>query len=160
MIGLDSSGKTTILYKFKLSKNIHTIPTIGFNVETLKYKNIEFIVWDLGGQLKIRSFWSHYFDETDAIIFVIDSTDKERLKRDESVFCEINQIFQNDKLKGVPILFFANKQDLRRAISIRDIYKILELNRIKDREWFIQGCCAIGQGLYEGLDWLCSTLKS
>ena len=56
MVGLDAAGKTTILYKLKLGEVVTTIPTIGFNVEQVDYKNISFTVWDVGGQDKIRPF--------------------------------------------------------------------------------------------------------
>ena len=71
MVGLDAAGKTSILYKLKLDETMHTIPTIGFNVETVTYKNINFTVWDVGGQDKIRKLWYHYFTGTDAIIYVV-----------------------------------------------------------------------------------------
>ena len=61
MVGLDAAGKTTILYKLKLGEIVTTIPTIGFNVETVEYKNISFTVWDVGGQDKIRPLWRHYY---------------------------------------------------------------------------------------------------
>ena len=73
-VGLDAAGKTTILYKLKLGEVVTTIPTIGFNVETVEYKNISFTVWDVGGQDKIRPLWRHYYQNTQGIIFVVDST--------------------------------------------------------------------------------------
>merc|ERR1711881_91012 len=79
MVGLDAAGKTTILYKLKLGEVVTTIPTIGFNVETVEYKNINFTVWDVGGQDKIRPLWRHYYQQTQALIFVVDSNDRERL---------------------------------------------------------------------------------
>ncbi|CAB3384466.1 Hypothetical predicted protein [Cloeon dipterum] len=79
MVGLDAAGKTTILYKLKLGEIVTTIPTIGFNVETVEYKNICFTVWDVGGQDKIRPLWRHYFQNTQGLIFVIDSNDRERI---------------------------------------------------------------------------------
>merc|ERR1712159_177642 len=79
MVGLDAAGKTTILYKLKLGEIVTTIPTIGFNVETVEYKNISFTVWDVGGQDKIRPLWRHYYQQTQALIFVVDSNDRERL---------------------------------------------------------------------------------
>lgn len=81
ILGLDNAGKTTILYRLQndSEENIQTIPTIGFNVEVLQYKNIKFQVWDLGGQTSIRPYWRCYYPNTDAIIFVVDSCDSERL---------------------------------------------------------------------------------
>ncbi|XP_062448005.1 ADP-ribosylation factor 5 isoform X1 [Rhea pennata] len=80
MVGLDAAGKTTILYKLKLGEIVTTIPTIGFNVETVEYKNICFTVWDVGGQDKIRPLWRHYFQNTQGLIFVVDSNDRERVQ--------------------------------------------------------------------------------
>ena len=79
MLGLDAAGKTTILYQLKLGEMTNTAPTLGFNVETVAYKNIEFMVWDMGGQDAIRQLWSHYFKNAQALIFVVDSADEERL---------------------------------------------------------------------------------
>jgi len=80
ILGLDNAGKTTILYRLQVDEPVTTVPTIGFNVETLRYKNIKFQVWDLGGQTSIRPYWRCYYPNTDAIIFVVDSTDVERLE--------------------------------------------------------------------------------
>merc|ERR1712224_260620 len=80
MVGLDAAGKTTILYKMKLGEVVNTIPTIGFNVETVEYKNISFNVWDVGGQDKIRLLWRHYYTNTQGLIYVVDSNDRERIE--------------------------------------------------------------------------------
>merc|ERR1712070_1323269 len=80
MVGLDAAGKTTILYKLKLGEIVTTIPTIGFNVETVEYKNISFTVWDVGGQDKIRPLWRHYYQNTQGVIFVVDSNDRDRVE--------------------------------------------------------------------------------
>jgi small GTP-binding protein len=71
ILGLDAAGKTTISYKLNLGETVTTIPTIGFNVESVQYKNINFNCWDVGGQKKIRSLWYHYFDGADAVIIII-----------------------------------------------------------------------------------------
>lgn len=76
MLGLDQAGKTTILYKLKLGEVVSCIPTIGFNVETVEVGKCNFTVWDVGGQDKIRPLWRHYYPNTQAVVFVIDSTDK------------------------------------------------------------------------------------
>lgn len=73
MLGLDAAGKTTILYKLKLNQSVTTIPTVGFNVETVTYKNVKFNVWDVGGQDKIRPLWRHYYTGTQGLVFVVDS---------------------------------------------------------------------------------------
>lgn len=80
MVGLDAAGKTTILYKLKLGEVVTTIPTIGFNVETVEYKNLSFTVWDVGGQDKIRPLWRHYYQGTNGLIYVVDSNDRDRIE--------------------------------------------------------------------------------
>lgn len=89
MIGLDGAGKTSVLNQLKVSRFMDTVPTIGLNIETISYKNVEFLVFDVGG--KVRSLWSHYYDNLDAVIFVVDSTDKERLWQIKDEFNKLNQ---------------------------------------------------------------------
>ena len=156
MLGLDSAGKTTILYKLKLGEIVKATPTIGFNVETVQHKNLTFTVWDVGGQDKIRSLWKHYYHETQGIIFVVDSNDRERFAQCKE---EIHRMHGQHELSGVPFLVFANKQDTRNPAFIAEIQTHLALRDLRDRRWFIQGCCALtGIGVYEGIDWLSSTI--
>jgi small GTP-binding protein len=157
MVGLDAAGKTTILYKLKLGEIVTTIPTIGFNVETVEYKNISFTVWDVGGQDKIRPLWRHYFQNTQGLIFVVDSNDRERFNEARD---ELNRMLQEDELRDAVVLVFANKQDLPNASSAGQLSEMLGLSTMKNRQWYIQATCATsGDGLYEGLDWLSNALK-
>uniref|UniRef100_A0A5F9DTB0 ADP ribosylation factor 4 n=1 Tax=Oryctolagus cuniculus TaxID=9986 RepID=A0A5F9DTB0_RABIT len=133
MVGLDAAGKTTILYKLKLGEIVTTIPTIGFNVETVEYKNICFTVWDVGGQDKIRPLWRHYFQNTQ---------------------------LQEDEPQDAVLLLFANKQDLPNAMAISEMTAKLGLQSLRNRTWYVQATCATqGTGLYEGLDWLSNELS-
>ncbi|XP_063444940.1 ADP-ribosylation factor 4 [Mytilus trossulus] len=157
MVGLDAAGKTTILYKLKLGEIVTTIPTIGFNVETVEYKNISFTVWDVGGQDKIRPLWRHYFQNTQGLIFVVDSNDRERAEEAQEELCKM---LQEDDLREAVLLVFANKQDLPNAMTAAEITDKLKLNTFRGRTWYIQGTCATqGTGLYEGLDWLSAELS-
>ena len=112
--GLDASGKTTILYVSKLGAVVTTIPTIGFNVETLHHGNTTITAWDVGGRDKIRPLWRHYYANTKGLVFVVDSNDRERLPE---VRNELHQLLKEDELRDLPILVFANKQDLPNAMS-------------------------------------------
>merc|ERR1712094_66392 len=103
MVGLDAAGKTTILYKLKLGEVVTTIPTIGFNVETVEYKNITFTVWDVGGQDKIRPLWRHYYENTQGVIFVVDSNDRDRMQEAKS---ELDQLLAEDELRDALVLVF------------------------------------------------------
>ncbi|KAL6534739.1 Arf GTPase arf1 [Orobanche gracilis] len=159
VLGLDNAGKTTILYRLQMGEVVSTIPTIGFNVETLQYNNIKFQVWDLDcGQTSIRPYWRCYFPNTQAIIYVVDSSDTDRLVVAKE---EFHAILEEEELKGALVLLFANKQDLPGALDAATITEALELHRIKNRQWAIFKTSAIkGEGLFEGLDWLSNTLKS
>jgi len=106
MVGLDAAGKTTILYKLKLGEVVTTIPTIGFNVETVDYKNISFTVWDVGGQDKIRLLWRHYYQNTQGLIFVVDSNDRDRI---DDAREELHKMLSEEELKEAVLLVFANK---------------------------------------------------
>lgn len=151
MLGLDSAGKTTLLYKLKLDKVLQTIPTIGFNVESVKYKSLNMTMWDIGGQEKIRPLWRHYYDNVDGVIFILDSNDCGRI---EEVKNELHYIMSEDRLKDVKLLILCNKQDLPNAKSADYIGDKLELNNIK-QEWYIQECSALhGNGIFEGLEYI------
>jgi ADP-ribosylation factor protein 1 len=159
MVGLDASGKTSILYRLKLGKPKKTIPTIGFNVETLEYKNIAFTVWDVGGQEKLRALWRHYYQNTQAVIFVVDSSDRHRLQEAAE---ELHRLIKEDELQDALLLVFANKQDLPNACNAGELAEEMRLYPpYITKSCYIQSCCATsGDGLYEGLDWLSSTINS
>mmetsp|Transcript_34179 Transcript_34179/g.43127 ORF Transcript_34179/g.43127 Transcript_34179/m.43127 type:complete len:181 (+) Transcript_34179:174-716(+) len=157
MLGLDAAGKTTILYKLNLGDTIHTIPTIGFNVEKIRYKKLEFNVWDIGGQDKLRGLWRHYFENTDALIYVVDANDRDRLDLARDT---LHWLLSEDQMKGASLLVYANKQDLPESLSSADLSQKLGLQHVKDRKWFIQSSCSVSaEGLYEGLDWLASSFS-
>jgi len=158
MVGLDAAGKTTILYKLKLGEVVTTIPTIGFNVETVEYKNLSFTVWDVGGQDKIRPLWRHYYQGTNGLIYVVDSNDRDR---SEDAREELTKMLNEDEMRDAVVLVFANKQDLPNAMTAAEVTEKLGLHNLRHRQWYIQSACATtGDGLYEGLDWLSKTLTS
>lgn len=151
MLGLDAAGKTTILYKMKLGEVVSSVPTIGFNVETVEFQKVKFTVWDVGGQDKIRQLWKHYFQNTQALIFVVDSSDKDRVEIAKE---ELHKMLGEDELKDAVVLILANKQDMG-VMSVAELTDKLALHTLRGREWYIQGTCALtGDGLSEGFDWL------
>merc|ERR1711967_152360 len=158
MVGLDAAGKTTILYKFKLGEVVTTIPTVGFNVETVEYKNISFTMWDVGGQDKIRPLWRHYYQGTNGLIYVVDSNDRERI---EDAREELHKMLDEHEMSDAVALVFANKQDLPNAMPAAEITEKLGLRSLRNRQWFIQSACATtGVGLYEGIDWMSRSLSA
>ena len=130
MVGLDAAGKTTILYKLKLGEVKKTIPTIGYNVEKVTYKNISLHVWDVGGQAKI--LWKHYYTNTQGIIFVIDSSDRDRI---DDARDELHKMVADEDLKDAVILVYANKQDIPGAMTTPEVSDKLGLHTIKGKTW-------------------------
>ncbi|KAI1318589.1 ADP-ribosylation factor, Arf Arf6 [Mortierella claussenii] len=158
MLGLDAAGKTTILYKLKLNQSVTTIPTVGFNVETVVYKNVKFNVWDVGGQDKIRPLWRHYYTGTQGLIFVIDSQDRDRIDEARQ---ELHRIISDREMKDCLLLVFANKQDLPGAMTPAEVTERLQLQTMRERPWYVHPSCATtGEGLFEGLNWMSQNVKS
>ncbi|KAJ8908977.1 hypothetical protein NDN08_005677 [Rhodosorus marinus] len=165
MVGLDGAGKTTILYKLKLVESVSTVPTIGklsspcgvgFNLETVQYKNINFTLWDIGGQDQIRPLWRYYFEGTKILVYVVDSNDVQRIGEARTVLW---RMLDQEELEDAVILVFANKQDLAHAVSVAELTQKLALPQTR-RRWFVQSCSATnGTGIYEGLDWAAENLQ-
>uniref|UniRef100_A0A673Y4A4 ADP-ribosylation factor-like protein 6 n=1 Tax=Salmo trutta TaxID=8032 RepID=A0A673Y4A4_SALTR len=161
-LGLDNSGKTTIINQLKPSnlslygplsddwrhvsqtQTQDIVPTIGFNIEKFKSSSLSFTVFDMSGQSRYRNLWEHYYKESHAIIFVIDSGDKLRMVVAKE---ELDTLLNHQDMcsRRMPVLLFANKSDLREAMS----------SNIKDKPWHICASNAVkGEGLQEGVDWL------
>jgi ADP-ribosylation factor protein 1 len=158
MIGLDAAGKTTILYQLKLGETVETIPTIGFNVETVTHKNINFTVWDIAGQRYPQALMRHYYPNTQGIIFVVDSNDSERFQEASEL---LNKLIREDELRDATFLVLANKQDLPNAASLDEISNRIGLDVLRNRRWAIQRTCATrGEGLLEGLEWLSKNMPN
>jgi len=156
-LGLDGAGKTTILCKLKQGEFVATIPTIGFNVETLEFKNVKITLWDVGGQHKLRPLWKHYYLNTQAVIFVLDASNRERLQESRT---ELVKLLSEKELKDAALLILANKQDMTGCCTIEEIADSFSLYKLCcGRSWHIQACDAkSGLGLQDGLDWLCKQL--
>ena len=151
MLGLDNAGKTTILYKLKLGKTSKTVPTVGFNVETVKHKNVSFAVWDCGGQERIRPLWRHYFTGTNALIYVVDSLDVDRLEESKQ---ELFRIVTDKELTNCLLVVLANKQDVDGAVKPKDLIERFQLNKLTgEHTWSVIPTIAIdGTGLVETLN--------
>merc|ERR1719482_2145177 len=130
MVGLDAAGKTTILYKLKIGEVLTTVPTVGFNVETVEYKNISFTVWDVGGQDKIRKLWRYYYENTQGLIFVVDSNDRDRI---EDAREELMNILGEDEMRDAAVVVFANKQDLPNSMTAAEVSDKLGLRNMQSR---------------------------
>eukprot|EP01006_Ploeotia_vitrea_P015151 TRINITY_DN42345_c0_g1_i1.p2 TRINITY_DN42345_c0_g1~~TRINITY_DN42345_c0_g1_i1.p2 ORF type:complete len:179 (-),score=36.22 TRINITY_DN42345_c0_g1_i1:85-621(-) len=158
ILGLDGAGKTTALKKLSDEEHKQTEPTKGFNVKQLEHEGFKLNIWDIGGQESIRAYWPNYYEGTDALIYVVDSADEKRL---EEAGTELMKLLAEEKLQKIPVLIFANKQDLETACKAADVAERLNLNDIRDRKWQIQGCSAhTGDGLAEGMEWTVKAIQS
>jgi len=158
VLGLDNSGKTTILKKLSDEDITHIMPTQGFNIKSLMHDGFKLNVWDIGGQKSIRPYWRNYYDQTDALIYVIDSADRRRM---EETQVELQQLLDEERLGHVPLLIMANKQDLLNALSPGEITTELGLNEIRERTWQILPCSAkTGEGLQDGMEWIVEQINS
>ncbi|KAJ6229193.1 e3 ubiquitin-protein ligase trim23 [Anaeramoeba flamelloides] len=157
MIGLDESGKTQILYKLKLGEVVTTIPTIGFNVENIERKKSNLVIWDIGGQFKLRTLWRHYYADTNVIIWVVDTNKScTNVNDDKENFLTT---LKDSELRNVKVLIYANKRDLESTIPTQELVKRYELNQLK-HDWVIIPCSArTGMNLEKGLDWIESKFK-
>ncbi|KAK6058069.1 hypothetical protein COOONC_04364 [Cooperia oncophora] len=123
ILGLDNAGKTTITKKF-LGEDLSLVePTLGtrFNIKTVDFQGFTINFWDVGGQKSLRSYWRNYFEQTDALIWVIDSGDQERLLACRN---ELRSLLGEERLSGASLLVLANKQDLPSAARVADIAKV------------------------------------
>jgi len=158
MLGLDNAGKTSILKRLSDEDITHIMPTQGFNIKSLLHEGFKLNVWDIGGQKTIRPYWKNYFENTDALIYVVDSSDRRRV---EEAAQELAELLEEDKLTGIPVLVFANKQDLVSAVPKEELVEELQLMGIKDRPWQIQPSSAkTGVGLQEGMEWTVKQIGS
>mmetsp|Transcript_22517 Transcript_22517/g.39805 ORF Transcript_22517/g.39805 Transcript_22517/m.39805 type:complete len:206 (-) Transcript_22517:252-869(-) len=158
VLGLDNAGKTTCLKQMS-NESISTVsPTQGFNIKSLVQDNFRLNVWDIGGQKVLRPYWSNYFEDTDCLVYVIDSADQKRVSEAGD---QLHELLENEKLYGVPILVLANKQDLLNALKPKDIIKSLNLMKIpKSHVWMIAPCSAkTGKGLQEAIAWMIKVLN-
>ncbi|KAL4237531.1 hypothetical protein ACF0H5_002245 [Mactra antiquata] len=158
MIGLDGAGKTTILYRFKMNETLTTLPTIGFNVETLSpIKGLTLTVWDMGGQDRMRPLWRMYLRGTDGVIFVVDSADRERIMEAKD---ELMRVLDTQEMRNVPLVVLANKQDLPGAVSADQLTKCLGLPQMMTRRWTIlEACATTGEGVCEAMETLAKMVK-
>lgn len=153
ILGLDNAGKTATLYALHLGEPMpYTVPTLGFNVEAVKVGNLDIKMWDLGGQDTYRALWHHYFDQTDGIAFVVDSSDRERF---EQVREELHALMSHKELVGKPFLILANKQDLPLAVKKKELISLLQLDAVKSSEWHVIECSATNNTRAKiGFQWL------
>ena len=129
----------------------HITPTQGFNIKSVQHSGFKLNVWDIGGQKSIRPYWRNYFDQTDALVYVIDAADHRRM---EETSMELGQLVDEAKLADIPVLVYGNKSDLMNAMEQCEIEESVA-PVLKGRNYFVVECSAkTGKGLQDGMEWL------
>mmetsp|Transcript_1799 Transcript_1799/g.5458 ORF Transcript_1799/g.5458 Transcript_1799/m.5458 type:complete len:193 (-) Transcript_1799:3234-3812(-) len=166
ILGLDNAGKTTVVRRLN-GDDVHTVsPTVGFSITPMCLGEYSLNLWDVGGQKTIRTFWRNYFEQTDGIIWVVDSADRSRL-----AVCreELASVLKEERLAGATVLILANKQDLASAMLPSEVEQELDLSTVSTaaRHWLVIGCSAFcgsddnqANGLREGIQWLVDDIAS
>lgn len=151
-LGLDNAGKTTILKKLNNESISDISPTLGFNIKSLIIDGYTLNIWDVGGQRTLRPYWRNYFESTDGVVWVVDSSDRMRMNDCRN---ELMELLHEERLAGATLLVFANKQDLAGSMQLEEIRDALELQSIISHRWVIYPCSAsTGENLNDGMNWL------
>ncbi|KAL4082159.1 ADP-ribosylation factor family-domain-containing protein [Scleroderma yunnanense] len=171
---ITTMGLLTIIRKSRQKEKEIRILFLGLDNAVLRLDSISkrlFIEGDVGGQRTLRPYWRNYFEQTDAIVWVVDSSDRVRI---QDCKAELHNLLQEDvsssresckifirlryhyqRLTGASLLVFANKQDIQGSMSDKEIRNLLDLPGIKSHHWKIWPCSAVtGQNLVSGLDWV------
>ncbi|PXF48099.1 ADP-ribosylation factor-like protein 2 [Gracilariopsis chorda] len=167
VLGLDNAGKTTIMKRLK-GEDVHSVsPTLGFDINTLEFDKYKLNMWDVGGQQTIRTYWRNYFEQTDGIIWVVDSADVARLS---DCRAELETILMEERLAGASLLVLANKQDLSGALTTESVVEHLALNDMigKKRHWQVFPSSALAEDhtadvenlLMRSIEWLVHDIAS
>lgn len=141
ILGLDNAGKTTIVKRLK-GEDVTTIsPTLGFDISTLQFGDYKLNIWDVGGQQTIRAYWRNYFEQTDAIVWVVDSADVMRMADCRE---ELENLLKEERLAGATLLVLANKQDIQGALNAHQVASQLSVDTVvgRKRHWRVFACSA------------------
>lgn len=164
ILGVDKSGKTTLLEKLKLiylkGEGLppdRIVPTVGLNIGRIEDANAKLTFWDLGGQVGLRTIWDKYYQEAHAIIYVVDAAAASSFEDAKSA---LEKVLRHEDLKGAPLLIFANKQDLPGVIANEELTKHLHLKELDERPYMFQAVSAYdGRGIKSGVDWLVEQME-
>ncbi|CAD5111901.1 DgyrCDS1164 [Dimorphilus gyrociliatus] len=162
ILGLDNAGKSTYLEqtKIKFNKNYKGMnlnkitTTVGLNLGEVSVNGIRLNFWDLGGQEELQSLWDKYYAESHGIIYVVDSSQRDRLEESVSAF---EKMVVNETLTGVPLLLLANKQDVDGCMTVSDIKMAFNRvsHKIGKRDLRVMGVSALlGDGVDDGIKWI------
>jgi len=133
LVGLQSSGKTTFVNVIASGQFTEegSIPTVGFNMRKITKGNVTIKLWDIGGQPRFRSMWERYCRGVNAIVFMVDAADEEKL---DAARNELTQLLDKQQLESIPVLVLGNKKDLPNALNEGELIERMNLSSIQNRE--------------------------
>ncbi|KAK6056312.1 ADP-ribosylation factor family protein [Cooperia oncophora] len=132
LVGLQNSGKTTfvnVIASGQFTEDM--IPTVGFNMRKITKGNVTIKLWDIGGQPRFRSMWERYCRGVNAIVFMVDAADEDKLEASRN---ELMQLLDKAQLDAIPVLVLGNKKDLPGALDERQLIERMNLSAIQNRE--------------------------
>jgi len=153
VVGLQASGKTSFVNVIGSGQwSEEVVPTVAFNFRKVRRGNITLKIWDVAGQPRYRSIWERYCNGVDAVVFVVDSLDKEKF---DTARFELHQLLSQPSLTGVPLLVLRNKNDLDGHAPVNELIKALQLDKIQNRPVSCYSCSMKSQhNLDIVLQWL------
>lgn len=158
LIGIENSGKTTLLNQLTQGEPKVTAPTIGLNIKQVKKGNINMKVWDIGGQVQYRCEWNRYTKEADAIIFMVDASNADCISISKK---ELHTLLEDKGLSKTPILVLGNKCDINPHLNEKEIMQGLNLDYINNNMWIVKMVSALkGDNIVSVVDWLISKSKN
>lgn len=128
ILGLHAAGKTSLLHHYVLGRHVHTVPSLIDNIETCKLNSSELTVLDVGNHMKSRVFLRHHYSHLKGLVFVVDSTNRERVGSAKEY---LEEFLNEDELKHVPIAFALHKRDLDNCMTKEEMEEILEVPTIQ-----------------------------
>ncbi|XP_013881246.1 ADP-ribosylation factor-like protein 13B [Austrofundulus limnaeus] len=165
MVGLDNAGKTATVRGIQGENPQDVAPTVGFSKVDLKQGKFEVTIFDLGGGKRIRGIWKNYYSESHGVVFVVDSSDVQRIQETRETMTEV---LQHPRIAGKPVLVLANKQDQEGALAEADIIENLSLEKLVNENKClcqIEPCSAVlgcgkklDKSIKKGLNWLLSNI--
>jgi Arf/Sar family protein len=157
LLGLENSGKTTLLNILASGEVVQTAPTIGLNVKSFRKGGVNMKAWDIGGQQKFRDEWGRYTRGCDVIVFMVDASDKKKI---DTARYELHRLLENPELSKVPLLVLGNKVDNEPHMSHDTVIQALNLDYITENKWtMINISCTRNVNLDKVVEWLTANSK-
>jgi len=152
VIGLENSGKTTLLSALADGQPTETVPTIGLNVKVFKKGSVNMKCWDIGGQAQYRSEWSRYANGCDVVLYVVDAAAPQKMATAKR---ELHKLLDDGSIGSTPLLVLANKIDIEPHVGETELIERMQLNYVMDTPWMVLPISALQMtNMDQVIEWL------